>query len=146
MLGSQSFTPHHVSRRSPHSRPTDRHWGHVFPGQSVLTASFATRGPRVQIPSAPLNALIRAILGRSKRRWLSTIRDAPRHRDPALEHGFVLRLEDPRFDLKFFKEWIAGWDVSSLLFLRGLHIDVATMAFSGAVHPGRVQGWLSPES
>ena len=25
-----------------------------FPGQRVLTASFATRGPRVQIPSAPL--------------------------------------------------------------------------------------------
>ena len=42
--------------------------------------------------------------------------------------GFVLRLEDPRFDLKFFKEWIAGWDVSSLLFLRGLqHVQLVDL-------------------
>ena len=40
----------------------------------------------------------------------------------------MLRLEDPRFDLKFFKEWIAGWDVSSLLFLRGLqHVQLVDL-------------------
>jgi hypothetical protein len=41
---------------------------------------------------------------------------------------FVLRLDDHRFDLKFFKEWIAGWDVSSLLFLRGLqHLQLVDL-------------------
>lgn len=33
---------------------------------------------------------------------------------------FVLRLEDARFDLAFFKEWLADWDASSLLFLKTL--------------------------
>ena len=32
-----------------------------FPWSERLTASFATRGPRVQIPSAPLNRLVRAL-------------------------------------------------------------------------------------
>lgn len=30
---------------------------------------------------------------------------------------FVLRLRDPRFDLDFFREWVEGWDASSLVFL-----------------------------
>ena len=61
-------TPSHdVSRRSTHSRPTGPDWGPVSPGQTVLTTSFATRRPRVQIPPAPLNALVRAISSSPKR-------------------------------------------------------------------------------
>ena len=40
-------------RRSLHSRPTRPLRRTVSPGHGHLTASFATRGPRVQIPSAP---------------------------------------------------------------------------------------------
>jgi hypothetical protein len=51
---------HDTSRRSPHSRPTDQRPGVASPGKRVLTASFATRASRVQIPSAPLTTLVRA--------------------------------------------------------------------------------------
>ena len=47
----------------PHKAQT----GAVSPGHGHLTASFATRGSRVQIPSAPLNALVRALSGSSVR-------------------------------------------------------------------------------
>ena len=43
-----------VSRRLCHSRATEPKIGLVSPGDGDLTTSFATRGPRVQIPSAPL--------------------------------------------------------------------------------------------
>lgn len=33
---------------------------------------------------------------------------------------FLLRLKDDRFDLAFFREWIGGWNASSLVFLRRL--------------------------
>ena len=56
---SLTVTSDDVSRRSFHSRATDRPTGAVSPGQSVLTASFATRKSGVQIPPAPLNALVR---------------------------------------------------------------------------------------
>jgi hypothetical protein len=49
---------HNVSPRSPHSRSTDPPTCAVSPGHSVLTASFATRGSRVQIPSAPRFCLV----------------------------------------------------------------------------------------
>ena len=49
---------HHVSRRSFHSRATRPSDEPKTPGQSGLTASFATRGPRVQIPSAPQFRLV----------------------------------------------------------------------------------------
>ena len=49
---------HLVSRRSSHSRATGPLVRAVAPGQRALTASFAARGSRVQIPSAPLNALV----------------------------------------------------------------------------------------
>jgi len=51
-------TSHHVSHRLCHSRATGPKFGPKTPGQSVLTASFATRGPRVQIPSAPQLRLV----------------------------------------------------------------------------------------
>jgi len=58
------ITPSHIiSRPSPHSRSTSRRMDAVCPGQRVLTASFAARKSRVQIPPAPLNALVRAIVG-----------------------------------------------------------------------------------
>ncbi len=47
-----------VSRRSAHGDPTNPRIGLITPGHSVLTASFATKGSRVQIPSAPLKALV----------------------------------------------------------------------------------------
>ena len=47
---------HGVSLRSPHNRSTRLWMWSVSPGQRVLTTSFATRGSRVQIPSAPLDA------------------------------------------------------------------------------------------
>ena len=56
-----------VSRGSFHSRSTRRSDEPEPPGQSVLAASFATRRPRVQIPPAPLNALVRAISSSPKR-------------------------------------------------------------------------------
>jgi hypothetical protein len=52
---------HGISRRSPHSRPTDPLRHAVSPGQGSLTASLATRGSRVQIPSAPLKTLVREL-------------------------------------------------------------------------------------
>ena len=52
-------TTHDPSRRWLHSRPTNPPDRSVSPGQSVLTTSFATRGSRVKIPSAPPNALVR---------------------------------------------------------------------------------------
>lgn len=33
---------------------------------------------------------------------------------------FILRLQRKQFDFAFFKEWLSGWDASSLLFLRSL--------------------------
>jgi hypothetical protein len=57
---------HPVSRRSCHSRATSPESKAITPGHGVLTASFATRGSRVQIPSAPLNALVRAISARPR--------------------------------------------------------------------------------
>ena len=81
------FTRSHVaSRRSTHSRPTDPDLGPVSPGQSGLTASFATRKSRVQIPPAPLNALVRAILQRAR----MSVCPLPRLRRPTeapLAHG-----------------------------------------------------------
>jgi len=52
-VSSRDALSHEVSPRSLHSRPTDLETTAVSPGQRVLTASFATRGSRVQIPSAP---------------------------------------------------------------------------------------------
>jgi hypothetical protein len=49
---------HPVSRRSCHSRATSPESKAITPGHGVLTASFATRGSRVQIPSAPLIRLV----------------------------------------------------------------------------------------
>ena len=55
-------TADHVAfRRLFHRCSTDAPACAISPGHSVLTASFATRGPRVQIPSAPLKTLVRAI-------------------------------------------------------------------------------------
>ncbi len=48
-----SWRSHDLSRRSPHSRATGPSSGPKTPGDKVLAASFATRGSRVQIPSAP---------------------------------------------------------------------------------------------
>jgi hypothetical protein len=58
---------HHVSRGWSHSRATGPRMRAVFPGHSGWTTSFATRKSRVQIPSAPLNALVRAISVRPPR-------------------------------------------------------------------------------
>jgi hypothetical protein len=54
----------------------------IPPGQSVLAASFATRGSRVQIPSAPLKVLVKAISDRTSPRqmallWCSRSTDGP---------------------------------------------------------------------
>lgn len=49
----QTTSSHNVSRRSPHSGSTRALVGAVCPGQRALTAFFAMRGSRVQIPSAP---------------------------------------------------------------------------------------------
>jgi hypothetical protein len=54
-----------ISPRSPLSRSTEPHMSTASPGHSVLTASFAARGSRVQIPSAPPNTLVRAVAGRA---------------------------------------------------------------------------------
>jgi hypothetical protein len=54
-------TPHDTSRRSAHSRSTNPPDTSVSPGQRVLTTSFATRGSRVQIPSAPPLALVKGV-------------------------------------------------------------------------------------
>ena len=53
-----TVTSHVVSRRSSHSRATRPSDEPKTPGPGRLTASFATRGPRVQIPSAPLIRLV----------------------------------------------------------------------------------------
>ncbi len=61
------------------------------------STSFATRGSRVQIPSAPLNALVRAIPGRTPLTgftYLSSDALQPLHRIHAAKHlagGEVLR-------------------------------------------------------
>jgi len=60
-LISRFTTSHGASRRS-HSRSTNPEPEAVTPGHRVLTASFATRKSRVQIPPAPKNALVRAML------------------------------------------------------------------------------------
>ena len=62
-LLSRLTRSHDISFRSVHKRATDPPTRAVAPGQRVLTASFATRGSRVQIPSAPLIPLVRAISG-----------------------------------------------------------------------------------
>jgi hypothetical protein len=59
---SSHFTTSHVAR--PTAASTNPESEAVTPGQSVLTASFATRGSRAQIPSAPPNALVRGFSGR----------------------------------------------------------------------------------
>jgi hypothetical protein len=69
LVTSQSMS-HVTSLRSLHSRPTRPWMRSISPGHSVLTASFATRGSRVQIPSAPLNTLVRAISARALARHL----------------------------------------------------------------------------
>jgi len=63
-------TSHVASRRLPHGCPTDPQRPTVSPGQGALTASFATRKSRVQIPPAPLNALVRALSAISNPCWL----------------------------------------------------------------------------
>ena len=57
---SQQLTSHHVTR--PTAAPQDDVGETVGPGDNDLTASFATRGSRVQIPSAPPNVLVKAIV------------------------------------------------------------------------------------
>jgi hypothetical protein len=47
----------------PTAAPQDREWV-LFPLVRGLTASFATRGSQVQIPSAPLKPLVRGIYDR----------------------------------------------------------------------------------
>ena len=57
----------------------------VSHGQGGLTACFSTRGSRVQIPSAPLNTLARAVVGRFECLLL------PRSRHPSF-HGCITGL------------------------------------------------------
>lgn len=61
----RGLSSHPVSRRQPHSRPTDWQAGNVSPGQLVLTASFATRGVTDSNPVSSTNTLVRAISRRS---------------------------------------------------------------------------------
>lgn len=44
---------------------------------------------------------------------------------------FVLRLRHEHFDFDFFKDWLSGWDASSLLFLRHLR-DVSLVNLSAS--------------
>ncbi len=62
---------HAVSRGLSHSRATEPLTLAVSPGQGVLTASFATRRPRVQIPSAPHPSIVQEQQPDSRLRRLS---------------------------------------------------------------------------
>jgi hypothetical protein len=77
--GGLTVKSHDISRRSSHRRATSRATGVKPPGLGVLTASFATRGPRVQIPSAPQNTLVGALSASSTLAvWSIPLSVAPR--------------------------------------------------------------------
>ena len=85
-------------------------------------------GDRLAVHCPPLPGFeIRS--GRIKRiRSAAAIRGFwnPRQRETL----FILHLQHEQFDFAFFKDWLGGWDASSLLFLRHLR-DVSLVNLSG---------------
>jgi hypothetical protein len=58
--GDYRYVSLRLTSLGPTAPPPGPESGPVPPGHSILTASFATRGPRVQIPPAP-QLLVRAL-------------------------------------------------------------------------------------
>ena len=82
---SAAVESHDVSRRSSHSRATRPSDEPETPGHSVLCASFATRGPRVQIPSAPQQTSLPVDGERLQWPWLVAAAETSRTRSDASE-------------------------------------------------------------